>query len=522
MDRRRLIAVVVVLALVALAGCGRPPPETEVVCDGCETDVARTVPDVTVTDSVTHIRVRETGAADVEARLQLSGAGVDELRVTETRRRQVAASMRARPSDRGEYSELTRPAFPREGLAVAMDGETLVVTYRYPNFSDRRLAGTTLSHRFYRLDGRRDDEFDYEEPIAFETDRLVVHAPAGTRPIVTPPNATDSGDRLVWTGGTVDPRSYLVFGTGGRLLGRLVVAADVFGWAAWSALFAALGPALGLFVQAGLFAGYYPRRLDGDGWDPSRDRLFWALVGIESVVIAFIGGWVLGTLLVGLVAAFGTAGAVTLGYALVSSDAGDEPAGPAEADPDGPGDQRGTDAATDRTDTDVATGHTARRPTEEPGSTGEADSRDQRGGSPARGTSVTAGTGSSRRGALLEQFGGHLAVVGVTLGAVGALTMAVAFDDTATYSGSVALAAGVVPLLSFGALGYLVTTDHDAARLTAVTGVVTAPWVLAFALVVTDGAADTLSLLLATLAWGPLVSAVGLLAFYAVLWLTTW
>jgi len=50
--------------------------------------------------------------------------------------------------------------------------------------------------------------------------------------------------------------------------------------------------------------------------------------------------------------------------------------------------------------------------------------------------------------------------------------------------------------------------------------VATAPWLVSFGLVVSHGADDPIALL-ATFAWWPLVGAVGLLAFYAVLWLTT-
>ncbi|PSQ35259.1 hypothetical protein BRD11_02760 [Halobacteriales archaeon SW_12_69_24] len=88
MDRRRVALAVVVVAVLALAGCSRPPPEAEVVCDGCVGGIEETAEEtnrsITVEDSVTHVYLRDSGDARVEARMTLSGADADDLRVNDS------------------------------------------------------------------------------------------------------------------------------------------------------------------------------------------------------------------------------------------------------------------------------------------------------------------------------------------------------------------------------------------------------------------------------------------------------
>lgn len=521
MNRRVLVAVAL-LALAALAGCEGQPPQTEVVCDGCVTGLNETAPDVTVEDSVTYVSLREAGDARVEARIRLSGGGVDELRVNETRREAVAERIRSggEQSDSNPYEDRTRPAFPREDLAVEMDGETLVVTYRWANVTERRVGGTAFSDRFYRMDASREGENDYDEPVEFETDRLVVHGPDGTETLLTPPDTTDRGDRLVWTDGRVDPRTYLAFGSGSRFQGRVAAALDVVGWVAPPALLSAFVPAVGLLGQGVGLVGYYRRRLDrAAGWDPGSDPLFWVLVGAELALAAFALGWFFGNVLVGIVATLVTVAAVVIAFARVRSDDSDDPASrdPYAADrgPDAsPSGGETTDSAVDPSRTDTAQSGD--------GGSGQSDGTETRQsiGVPSPGASISADADSDASG--LARFHGHAVALVLTVLLAGAVTAALAADYTATYAGTVALVAAGVPLATFPVLGYLVT---DAGRGPSVVGAVgvtaAAPWVVSFAQVLHSGAQDATILAFVLVGWAVGVGAVGLLAFYGVLWVST-
>jgi hypothetical protein len=514
MDRRRLVAALVVVALVALAGCDGGPPEREVVCDGCTTGVAEGAPDVAVEESVTHVYLQEDGGARVEARLRLSGSGIGELQANDTRQRRIAEVIRDGGVDEGEdedvdYSELTRPAFPREDLAVSMDGETLVITYRWTNVSDRHL-GTTVLTGFYRYDGQgRETERDYDEPFEVGTDRMVVHGPDGTRTLVAPPGASDRGDRVVWTDETIDTRTYAVFGQGAALVGYAAVALEVLSWAGGGAAFIAVPTALALGLVAVLFAGYYPKHVrQRDGWHPRDDGLFWILAGLDLALLSLVGGFVAGNALGSLVAFVVTVVAVVAAYLRIGK--GDE-----EPTDSGATTTEGTTAsgettAGDPTDASATDGPTAWDPTDD-STTGTVDTGGESG--------AATGDESARGGTDGLRYGRHALAVGGVAAVTLAVTAAIAVDFTASYAGTVAVGAMVAPLVSFVALGYLATTPgRGPLRAGLVAVVVVTPWVVSLGQVVNNGGHQAGAQLLFTVLWAVGVGAVGLLAFYGVLW----
>lgn len=186
MDRRRLVAATVVVALLALAGCNGPVPRTEVVCDGCVAAVEETADatgrSIVVEGSVTHVYLRESGGARVEARMTLSGADADDFRANDTLLASVRDAVEDGVADAGDsygYDD-----------GYGYDGSDLAVTFRAPNVSQSRL-GATLSTYFYRADGDDlPDEVRPKEPWSVGTDRLVVHGPEGTEPLLSPERAT--------------------------------------------------------------------------------------------------------------------------------------------------------------------------------------------------------------------------------------------------------------------------------------------------------------------------------------------
>ncbi|MBX0305971.1 hypothetical protein [Haloarcula salinisoli] len=273
MERRRLVATLALLALVALAGCATvPSPGT--VCSGC-TEMPEQTDNVSVDDSVTHFYVESEGDARVEARMQLSGSGVDSLR---TDRGKLQALV-------GRIKEGYGPsAFERRNLTGRMDGDTLVVTYRVSDVGERRFD-TVVVDAFYRYDGDGPEtEDNYEQSFYIGTDRLVVHGPDGTRSLVDPPDGTSDGDRVTWTGDEVSPRTYVVFGSH-EALARPAIALEVLSWAVGSAVPGALLLGVPLVGLASAFAVYYPRRLD-DGWNPREDWVLRAQLALGGLLVA--------------------------------------------------------------------------------------------------------------------------------------------------------------------------------------------------------------------------------------------
>lgn len=273
MERRRVVATLALLALVALAGC-ETVPDPGTVCSGCAEMTDRT-DNVSVDDSVTHFYIDREGDARVEARMHLSGSGVEALR-----------------NDPGKLQALVRridegygdPAFERRNLTGRMDGDTLVVTYHVSDVAERRF-GTVVVDAFYKYDGDGPEDSDtYEYPFRLSTDRLVVHGPDGTRSLVAPSDATSDNGRVTWTGDEVSPRTYVVFGTNGALA-RPAIALEVLIWAGESAVSGALFLGVPLVGLASVFAFYYPRRLD-DGWNPRDDWLLGAHLALGGLFFA--------------------------------------------------------------------------------------------------------------------------------------------------------------------------------------------------------------------------------------------
>ncbi|MFC7195045.1 hypothetical protein ACFQL4_10900 [Halosimplex aquaticum] len=264
---RRRVALVAVLGLALLSGCSAPPP-VEVVCEDCVDGVSAVTEEtnrsVAVSESTTHLYLRESGGARVEAEVTLDGAGVDEFRANGTLLDLVRAKLTEGAPTRDEDRD-ERPAFDRRDLRVAMDGEDLVVTYRVAEMDARRIGGTVLFDRFYRQKGEgRLEASDPDDPARIETDRLVVHGPDGTEPLAEPPGATMHGDRLVWESDRISTRTYLLFGAPGTpdAVATVATTVDVLTWASRSRLWGRPPP--------GLRSSSYSRAVSGTPGESTR------------------------------------------------------------------------------------------------------------------------------------------------------------------------------------------------------------------------------------------------------------
>ena len=530
MDRRRVALAVVVVAVLALAGCSRPPPEAEVVCDGCVGGIEETAEEtnrsITVEDSVTRVYLRDSGDARVEARMTLSGADADDLRVNDSLLATVRERIEAGGTETEEYGdeygygyERSRPALPRADLTAEMDGTELVVTYTAENLSHTGL-GATLSTHFFRADGDTlPDERDPDEPWHIGTDRLVVHGPDGTEPLVEPPDATAEGNRLVWDGDDrIDTRTYLVYGNGGPgggVRARAAIGIEVFTWAAPPAFFGAIVPAALLFGVTLLYGLYYPGRVEGS-WRAREDGLCWASVGGTVTVLAAVAGMLVEPILslVLIVVVPVTVAALWWVFgrdAADETDEADEPDGSTDAEP----------AAAEGATPDATGGAAAREATAEGASDGETAAGTTTDAHDFSGDVESEPPTPGPDGPGMAPGFRTLLAVAASLGAVLVVTVLVAVDYRATYTGTVALAAGAVPFLAFPVLAYAVTRP-DRADLRSALVVVTAaaPWLAAFPLAVRGGT-ETLGALAITFVWGVGVVFVGIVLFYAVLWVVT-
>ncbi|QLH82635.1 hypothetical protein [Halosimplex pelagicum] len=471
--RRRLaVACLLVAALALLAGCSGPAPEQEVICHGCVDAVENVTGGsgtATVEESVTHVRLQESGDARFVARLEVGDDGETDATTADRVVERIEAL------ERTSYD--TRPAFERRDLDARVTGDEVLVTYSVGGMTERRF-GVTVTDRFYRADGRgRSDEVDHG-PFQIGTDRLVVDGPDGTSPLVGVPGATVKDDRVVWTGNEVSTRSYLVFGdSGGEVRGRTAVAANVIEWAGPQALLASALPVAVLGALAIGFAYRYPRRV-ADGWNPRDDSLFKALaLGPFAVPVGIAALWQLPVPTVDTAVLLAVVTGVVLTARAVRSDDGDD----VEDD---------SDAAPARESTADSRPPAPRRPIGQRLAEGE--------------------------------FGGRGVVYAVVLSAtaVAAVTAAVAADFEGDYLGFVWLAAAALPLFAFTALGYLVTDrERTPHRVVAVAAAATAPWLVMFTAIVNgdEVISDLLGMILVPL--GQLAG--GVLLFYAALWLTT-
>lgn len=488
-NRRRPEAIVLLAALAVLAGCSGPPPQSEVVCDHCVggmTDAGNALnASVTVEESVTHVYLRESGDARFEARMRLDGSGVNKLRSDERLVDQFVKVVR-----NGGTRE-TRPAFDQKDLDGHMEGSEFVVTYRVADFADQRLGGTTFSDRFFRQDADgRPDENNYDEPYRFETDRLVVHGPEGTDPLIRPDGATTSDNRVVWEDDGVSTRTYLVFGTGGpgeEVLGRAVIALDVFGWAAPQAALGAAIPMFLLFFLAALLVVRYRTYLaESERWTPGDDVLFWVIIGGSATLLFGAVGAIV-TLPLGGIALVASITVIGIAWWWLHDNT--------EDDATGVTDTVGPREATGGADSGPGTTPGAADTTHEPvGQTGDSWPE------------------PSRR----VLFAVVSTVAGVTV-----LTALFAADYSGLVVGELPVVAGVIPFPAFPALGYLVT-KRDRAEITSAIVVLTSasPWLVAFPWVVDAGADQSIPQMM-TFLWGMGAVFGGVLLFYAALWLAS-
>jgi hypothetical protein len=211
----------------------------------------------------------------VEARTRLDPETADELRRNASRRRAVLRAVSStrsaaldvesgpeRPTPTYESPDglpgYPVPAFADRDTAVSVDDEALVVAFEVagvpdedpeepaPPLADRGLGGAVLVDRFDVRDGRNPHPMN-DEPFAYRlaTDRLVVHAPPGTRPVVAPESATVRGDRVVLRSLPTDTN--LVFapaGVGGTLAAHATLTVDTLGWVVPDSFWVAVLPLL--------------------------------------------------------------------------------------------------------------------------------------------------------------------------------------------------------------------------------------------------------------------------------------
>jgi len=503
--RRRQCAGILVVMLAALAGCNGTTPPTGVVCEGCVAGIEQTAADqnysVSVGESVTNIYVYSNGSAAAEARIELTGDGVDELRANGSFVDGIVTAGDEQPRE-------TRSAFDRSDLDVQFDGSTAVVTYRIPEFGERRLGGTVFSDRFFRGDGEGPSTDAYfDEDVEIATDRLAVHSPERMRPVVTPPDTERNDGAVVFDDRTVPDRTYLVFGPAGpdgKLLGRIVVALDVFNWAgSAAATIAALPTVLLGGLSVALWRGYVGSA--AENWRPSRDRTLWTLSGFLGVVAVwvtvgiFFGGTVIpATAAAGTLAAF--AGLwLSVGRPMDSADETDRL------------DERTDDASRDR------------------GPKTEGIGAAEQNGVPV--TARVDGVGSSQDGDFADPVwmgrrwpfprprrtvGGILTTLGVAAATIGLVA--------ADWTGRTALwasgAAALLPFLAMPVLGYgVAVSERFEFRATALTATALSPAVLGFSWLVHAGARSVVPSV-GTFAWAVVATLVCPLLFYVTLWVT--
>lgn len=288
--RRRLLLFVAVAVLAALAGCGGAEP-APTVCHGCTgDDTAEALPpNATTGESVTHLYLDPAAndAPRVEARMAVDAETASSLRFNATRREALReAALDARgggtsgsaagasadrdgttPTPRYEGTDGRRvypvSAFEARELSVTAADEAYVVDYRVagipdlepdetPSLATEGVGGAVLVDRFDVRDGRNPHPDNGGHAYRLATDRLVVHAPPGTRPVVAPENATVREDAVVLR--SVPADTELVFapaGTTGTLAAQLTLTSDRLGWVVPDALWIAAIPTL----QLGLLLG---------------------------------------------------------------------------------------------------------------------------------------------------------------------------------------------------------------------------------------------------------------------------
>jgi hypothetical protein len=287
--RRRLLALGALALLAVLAGCGAPEPAPS-VCYGCTDDGAGRAlpPNASTGESVTHLYLEPESGDDprVVARTRVGLETAEELRGNASRReavRERVLATRAPDTDGpgGQGSTPTpryegtdgRPVYPvaafeARDLSVRTESDALVVSFRVggvpglepgetPPLIRQGVGDAVQVDRFDVRDGRNPHPENAGHAYRLATDRLVVHAPPGTRPVVTPEAATVRGDTVVLRSLPADTN--LVFapgGTGGTLAAHATLTADTLGWVVPDSFWVALLPTLQLgLLLGGLRAG---------------------------------------------------------------------------------------------------------------------------------------------------------------------------------------------------------------------------------------------------------------------------
>lgn len=234
---RKVVLCFLLVALVALAGCSRPPQPK--VCGACGHDFERSAEfhgvNVTVEGSQVDGYLREDGTARWVVRTNLSGPGVERLRTNESLRTALVEDATAR-----------RGPEPKENVTAHLDGNALVVSYTVPDFADRTL-GVLVVDEF----NRQNDGFDerYRVPAA----RFRLHAPDGMTVLNRPPGGSVTEETVGWTG-VIDEKTYVVVGSpdawAAGMRGQTAIAVAVLEWAGVPAAVGGALPAGALLVLA--------------------------------------------------------------------------------------------------------------------------------------------------------------------------------------------------------------------------------------------------------------------------------
>lgn len=232
-DRRRVLGLVAVAALLALAGC-EGPTYRHTVCGVCENGASPL--DGGVGSSEMEIQVYENGTARWTARVDVSGSD------TEAVAAQTDAVARAirNDFDHEDYFVTAHRGEVRN-VSVYVDGETLVATYLVPDTATVRPDGYLVVKRFH---GAHVEFPEYSQAYGLGADRVRVKAPSGMRVVNDPPDAgvIGDGDWVVWADDrtadyhaySVPLDTYVVFGPDRtptqRAAGRAVVAHETLAW----------------------------------------------------------------------------------------------------------------------------------------------------------------------------------------------------------------------------------------------------------------------------------------------------
>jgi hypothetical protein len=480
---RRLLLLGAVLLLVALAGCGAPEPTPE-VCYGCSDDGAgRALPPAATTgESVTHLYLDpETGDDPrVVARTRVGLETAEELRTNESRREAVRTAVlrlreRGTPDPAVDSTTPTPsyegtdglpvypvPAFEARDLSVRAESDSLVVGFRVagipgldpdgtPPLAGEGYGDAVLVDRFDVEDGRNPHPQNEGHGYRLATDQLVVHAPAGTTPVVAPENATVYEDRVVLQSLPADTN--LVFapeGATGTLAAHATLTADRLDWVVPDSFWVALLPML----QLGLLLGGL-RASEARGTRYALGAVLLALLLTLGPLVILLGPFGMAAAVLAVVVA-----AVLL-WRVGGSDSADDGAG----------------------DADEQGGHDDDR---------RLPSLDR----------LRAG---------IEPWVGPVAVVA---GVASVLTVAAAAAGGGPVGGLLFFGGGVLPVAALVGLGRVQAADTTWPRRERllVLGVLVAPWLFAVGYVAGRGFPDSIEAFVLVLVWGAGVTLVGFVA----------